>query len=211
MFSYIPTVDSGQDRSEVKDQFSDDSKCVGEGRFDISYLRVVIRQDVKSHNFGRERERETFNKYSPVWHRCHTLCGRVCWLTIWIKTAFKFQGQLVGVIAANPGFVSALKEWRRKTTPKRWRDCVTLLEWKSGETLWLVLVSPAARMNWPSFDTLMEVHTVGISKSWMSSILRWMSKGGGGIKERSLNNDSYPEETIKPGCCRGQLTDIFLL
>lgn len=34
---------------------------------------------------------------------------------------------------------------------------------------------PAAKTNWPSLDTLMEVATVGISKSWMSSILRWMS------------------------------------
>lgn len=42
---------------------------------------------------------------------------------------------------------------------------------------YLQLVLPAARMNWPSLDTLIEVHTVGISKSWMSSILRWMSRG----------------------------------
>lgn len=38
MFSYIPTVDSGQDRSEVKDRFNDDSKCVGVGLFDILTL-----------------------------------------------------------------------------------------------------------------------------------------------------------------------------
>lgn len=34
---------------------------------------------------------------------------------------------------------------------------------------------PAARMNCPSRDTLMELQTVGISKSWMSSILLWIS------------------------------------
>jgi len=50
-------------------------------------------------------------------------------------------------------------------------------------------LSPVARMNCPSRDTLMEVHTVGISKSWMSSILRWMS--GREKKKKCLINDVH--------------------
>lgn len=83
----------------------------------MSYLRVVIRQDVKSHNFERERK-EIHQILSCV---MQMPCNRwvcVCWLTVWIQTALKLQGQLVGVIAANPGFVSAWGEQIIKTCTK---------------------------------------------------------------------------------------------
>lgn len=119
---------------------------------------------------------------------------RVCRLTIWIKTALKLQGQLVRVIAANPGFVSALPH-------RKWSHCFVLFWFATDVTLtskagqvkhYSQLILPAARMNWPSFDTLIEVHTVGISKSWMSSILRWMSLGK---IMTSLDNDIHVKDS----------------
>lgn len=62
-------------------------------------------------------------------------------------------------------------------------------------------ISPAARTNCPSLDTLIEVHTVGISKSWMSSILRWMSGGKRSRKFRLLacilENVNYYDAVIE--------------
>lgn len=121
--------------------------------------------------------------FSRTWHGGSTTSGFVCRLTIWIQTALKLQGQLVGVIAANPRFVSAWNEWKAKNEKHTRGNCMlgglfslTTGDWWSDETQ-PTAVLPAARMNWPSLDTLIEVHTVGISKSWMSSILRWMSGG----------------------------------
>lgn len=100
----------------------------------------------------------------------------VCGLTIWIQTALKLQGQLISVVAADPGLISSWNYLPKE--PKLETNHISVYFIKSVRKhhfCWLLSL-PAAKMKCPSLDTLMEVHTVGISKSWMSSILRWISE-----------------------------------
>lgn len=68
--------------------------CVSVCIYTQTYIHTDTHTDIDIYNsIYLERDREKKTKYF--------------WFTIWIETAFKLQGHLVGVIATNPGFIGA--------------------------------------------------------------------------------------------------------
>lgn len=177
----------------------------------MSYLRVVIRQDVKSHNLEREKR----NSSNFVLRHADAMQQvGVCLLTYRLNPDSAQTSGTTGRCHSSESWVCKCLRWTdNKNMHKRWRDRLTTdatLTFKKRKLWWNTihsLVSPAARMNWPSLDTLIELHTVGISKSWMSSILRWMSGGKNERINRKVRTLTYTSKTTN----QCQLTNIFLL